>query len=143
MSEGAGVYTHDGFRPTSASPAVQLPWPDKRLSPNARVHWAVKDKARHEAKETAYFQTYQVAGEWQPPEGPLLLTVQACPPALERKRDLDNVLASLKPTIDGLCHALKIDDSRFAAVTVVRGDPSGAGSVTLEVSPYSGSSCRA
>ena len=38
---------------------VLLPWPDKRLNPNARIHFAQKSKVFAEAKNTAYLLAIQ------------------------------------------------------------------------------------
>ena len=32
-----------------------LPWPDKRLSPNARGHWSTLARAKKVAKQAAYY----------------------------------------------------------------------------------------
>lgn len=137
MSETPGVYTCEGFVPVGQTRplAVRLPYPARLLSPNTHVHWRAKDSSRAEAKEAAYWETYRTAGEWTPPPGLLALTVYIHPPD-KRKRDLDNILSSLKPSIDGMCCALGIDDSRFAAVILVRGEPMTGGAVVLEVGGY-------
>jgi crossover junction endodeoxyribonuclease RusA len=47
------------------------------------------------------------------PEGaPLRVTLRVYPPD-KRRRDWDNVIASLKSGLDGIADALGIDDSRF------------------------------
>jgi crossover junction endodeoxyribonuclease RusA len=47
------------------------------------------------------------------PEGaPLRVTLRVYPPD-KRRRDWDNIVASLKSGLDGIADALSIDDSRF------------------------------
>jgi crossover junction endodeoxyribonuclease RusA len=47
------------------------------------------------------------------PEGaPLRVTLRVYPPD-KRRRDWDNIIASLKSGLDGIADALGIDDSRF------------------------------
>lgn len=87
---------------------VILPWPPKELSPNARVHWAKKAKA---AKKYRYDCGYLAAhARLNVPEGKVTVTFS---PPNNRKRDQDNMIASLKSGIDGICDWMRIDDSTF------------------------------
>jgi len=57
-------------------------------------------------------------------QAPLVFSLPWPPSALSpnaRRHDRDNLLARMKAGIDGVCDALGIDDSRFAAVTVQAG----------------------
>lgn len=90
-----------------------LPWPNRDLSPNARVHWSVRAKAAKLARRRAGDLTI-VAG-WKRmklPEGRLHLWIDAYAPD-RRRRDTDGILSSLKSAIDGIADALGIDDRRF------------------------------
>lgn len=79
--------------------AVCLRWPDAALSPNGRVHYMTKHRAVHRYRLAA---RYKAAGQKRlrkPVCGVLPLV------ATRRRRDLDNVLASLKSALDGLTDA--------------------------------------
>ncbi len=81
---------------------VVLSLPPRELSPNARPHWAAKARAVHQYRETAYLSA--------------LAKRPGCPMRLarvtarfffrnRRRRDRDNLLASLKPAFDGIADA--------------------------------------
>lgn len=111
---------------------VTLPWPDKVLSPNARVHWSRKAKATKAARDAAYWLTWQEVGRnmnW--PGARISLTF--CPPD-KRRRDADNLLASCKGVLDGISDALGIDDSRFTT-SFRMGEPVKGGAVRVEIRP--------
>lgn len=92
---------------------IELPWPDKRLSPNARVHHMTLHRAKRTASDYAFYVTYNAGLELK--EGvdrvPIRWTFH---PPDNRRRDLDNLVASMKAAADGIALALGIDDSRFA-----------------------------
>lgn len=91
---------------------ITLPWPPKQLSPNARIHWATR--ARHaKGYKTACYAITKSAG-LPPPyhTGKIALRLDFYAPT-RRRRDLDNLLASMKAGIDGVAWALGVDDSRF------------------------------
>lgn len=90
---------------------VSLSWPVKELSPNARVHWAQKARAAKSHRAEARTMTPPVP-RW---EWPVSVEIKAHPPD-RRRRDMDNVLASLKPALDGVAEGLGVDDSRFRLV---------------------------
>lgn len=90
---------------------ITLPWPSPKLSPNARLHWSKKAKA-----VKAYRQECMVlarnAGLKTDWDGPIHLWVTFYPPD-RRRRDADNVYASIKALLDGLADALRVNDHRF------------------------------
>jgi len=98
--------------------AITLPWPDSRLSPNARVHWARKAKASKDARRLAYCSAMAAFGSTAPPPVDdciaLNLWLDFYPPD-RRRRDDDNLLSMFKPYRDGLADYLRIDDSRFVS----------------------------
>jgi hypothetical protein len=114
---------------------LNLPWPPKELSPNARVHWSAKSKKAKACREIAYWETKRLmaAGGWQnlPTEGKLLLIVDFYPPD-KRNRDDDNLVGSFKPFRDGIAEALGIDDKRFKTVPDVKDAVAGMVKVRLE-----------
>jgi crossover junction endodeoxyribonuclease RusA len=94
--------------------SIDLPWPPRVLSPNARPHWAALYRAKKAYKQTAKLLTLEAlqgrkcyATDW------LIVVKLIFHPASRRRYDADNMIASLKSGLDGLAEALDIDDSRF------------------------------
>ena len=92
---------------------VVLPWPAYGLSPNARLHWAVKRKLVLVASRVAFAAVYsKTAGRRAVPDGRIGYRCTFFPPD-RRARDEDNLIASLKSSLDGIAQALRIDDKCF------------------------------
>lgn len=98
---------------------IVLPWPDRRLSPNARVHWRVKHAVKAPAREAGKYATYEaVAGGMREARAafagdqPIPVTITFYPPD-KRLRDDDNMIGSLKSFRDGIAEALGVNDRRF------------------------------
>lgn len=110
---------------------LTLPWPPKQLSPNARIHWATK--ARHaKAYKSACYAITRQAGLLPPyPTGKIALRLDFYAPA-RRRRDLDNLLASMKSGIDGVAWALGVDDSRFTFAIALADEIGGFVRMTIE-----------
>jgi Holliday junction resolvase RusA-like endonuclease len=85
-----------------SSMVIVLPLPPRELSPNARPHWAVKARAVRCYREAAYLSALASR-----PGRPLQAAkVTACFFFRDRRRrDRDNLLASLKPAFDGIADA--------------------------------------
>ena len=85
---------------------IELPWPDKRLSPNSRCHWRAKAEATKEARQEAFLLT-------RIPVGTMfnLVARYTFYPPDKRKRDIDNCLSMMKPYQDGVMEALALDDN--------------------------------
>lgn len=114
---------------------IILPWPDKALSPNApKRHWRSKQGAKVAAYSAAFWRTKKALAGKRLAGRCLAVELRFCPPD-GRKRDLDNLFASLKSAMDGMCAALEIDDADIEAVTLTRGIPDEVGEVwvTLRV----------
>src|SRR4051812_11041391 len=95
----------------AAAIELTLPWPDKKLSPNARVHWATKATSTKAARSEAGWAVrrhFHVRPNWTRAAVGLVF----CPPD-ERRRDLQNCIGSSKALVDGIADALGIDDSKF------------------------------
>jgi crossover junction endodeoxyribonuclease RusA len=90
---------------------VVLPWPDARLNPNVRVHWAVKSPITKAARDAACYAT-KAAQARVDHDGPIALRVTFCAPD-KRQRDRDNCIASCKAYMDGIADALGVNDARF------------------------------
>jgi crossover junction endodeoxyribonuclease RusA len=90
---------------------ILLPWPHAKLNPNARAHWGERAKRSRTARKAAYYLA-KVAGASAPASGPVNLLIKFYPPD-NRGRDMDNAIAALKPSLDGLADAMKVNDNRF------------------------------
>ena len=92
---------------------VVLPWPSKDLSPNARVHWSNKSKAAKAYRAACGWQVLSVPRPTFAAAGPITLDIEFVEPDHRYKRDMDNMLASIKSGIDGIADALGVNDRRF------------------------------
>lgn len=115
---------------------LELPWPSRKLHPNARVHWSQKasatKKARSEAKmlcQSSIRSSGVDAAGW---EGAKIL-VQFFPPD-NRRRDMDGMIASHKAAQDGIADALGLDDNLFE-VTYRKSTPIHPGAVVVILEP--------
>ena len=100
--------------------SIDLPFPPKELSPNARLHWAAKARAKKAYREDCFYTAkLQKVG---PMRNELLKVHIVFFPPDKRKRDWDNMLAAAKSGLDGLADAIKVDDSQWR--------------ISFDVSPY-------
>jgi crossover junction endodeoxyribonuclease RusA len=93
---------------------LELPFPPRSLSPNARVHWAQKAKAAKSYKTSCFYLAKEV-GIHQPfldIGGDIFLRIE-WHPKTANAFDQDNAIASLKAGLDGLALAWSVNDSRF------------------------------
>jgi crossover junction endodeoxyribonuclease RusA len=102
---------------------IILPYPNSELMPNRKngKHWGATVKAKDAARDNAYFSTLEVLKAQQLTHGGLIPLQITFVQADKRHRDLDNLLAASKPTIDGIAKALRVDDSIFEPITILRG----------------------
>lgn len=97
---------------------IVLPWPDKKLSPNARLHWRAKVGPRTDAKRVAAWSAFTAEGfhrarqALQANDEPIPVTITFYPPD-KRHRDDDNMIGSFKAARDGIADALGVNDRRF------------------------------
>lgn len=115
---------------------ITLPWPDRRLNPNARMHFralaAVKKQARTDAHILATVaiplsaKRAIAAGD-----GKIPIEVRFYPPD-NRHRDDDNAIASFKAARDGIADSIGVDDRRFRPVYRFM-DPDKPGRVEVEI----------
>ncbi len=92
----------------------KLAWPEACLSQNHRGHWATsaprKKKARMVAKRVCKAALRN--GKLLRKEH-LSVTLTFHPPELKRRRDLQNLIGSMKYGVDGIADAVGMDDSQF------------------------------
>lgn len=110
---------------------IELPWPPKELSPNARIHWAKLAKSKKAYRQAcAWAAKGQGAQPLAAEKLHLSLTFYA---PTRRTYDLDNALARMKAGLDGLADVLGVDDKHWS-LSIRRGDTTG-GKVLVEVTP--------
>lgn len=109
---------------------VTLPWPSSALSPNARGHWAAKARHAKLARQDAWVLAMK-AGLRGVGWSSARVAIEFCPPD-RRKRDLDNMLASLKPSLDGIVDLIGVDDADWS-ISITRGEPVKGGAVVVTI----------
>lgn len=114
------------------------PWPHKNLSPNARVHWARKSRVAKTYRDIGKYLTLSQLRSKKIHFGnkKIHLFITFYPPD-RRRRDEDNLSASLKSLKDGLADALGVDDRQFQSHPFVSDEVRAGGEVviTIAVSP--------
>jgi crossover junction endodeoxyribonuclease RusA len=111
---------------------IELPWPAKELSPNARGHWAKMARFKKGARELAGWTAKEAGWESQRARSNLAIITVTFHAPDKRRRDLDNAIASFKSAQDGIADALGIDDSKWA-VSYRFGDVVKGGRVVVEL----------
>jgi crossover junction endodeoxyribonuclease RusA len=113
--------------------AIDLPWPNSALSPNARIHWRPKAAIAKTSRQHAIWLARAAGIRANDPDIPERLTVTAIfMPPDNRRRDLDNMLASMKPALDGISYAIGVDDSKWE-IALRRGSVVKGGCVRIEL----------
>ena len=93
---------------------IFLPWPSTKLSPNARVHWAVLNAEKRRYKQACYILAKNALKDvGRPKSEKLHLDIEFFPPS-RREYDLDNALARLKAGLDGIAYAIGVDDKHWS-----------------------------
>lgn len=111
---------------------IRLPWPPKALHAHAKGHWKPKATATKKVRRDAYVMALG-AGVARYPEAELEFSY--CPPD-RRKRDVHNVHHAMKPVIDGIADAMKVDDNDFRCVFPSKfQDPTKGGCVLVHIRP--------
>lgn len=93
---------------------LTLPWYPKELNPNSSCHFHVKAKKKAIYKNECYWLTKMAN---IPKADYKELSIIFYKPN-KRYMDLDNMLASIKSGLDGMCLALEIDDRVFKKITI-------------------------
>lgn len=107
MAEAGCVYT------------LRLSWPAPALWQNRRTHWSQRSRATSVARYEAWGAAVEAGMSgiawrslaWQTPT-----LVFAFHPPDGRRRDLQNMPATQKATIDGIAQAMGCDDAGFRCV---------------------------
>ena len=122
---------------------IVLPWINTILLPNEHDgiiqhgtragKFAVK-AARDDAKQTAYYLALQAAfgRDELSADGDLNVSIEYNPPPRSRP-DNDGVHRALKPSLDGIAQALRVNDYHFNPVRIWRGPHVDGGAVTITI----------
>lgn len=112
---------------------VELPWPDKRLSPNGRVHWGTRASSVLAARMEGQYACMAAGLRKGCLSGTEALRVGVTfHPPDRRRRDDDNMISSCKALRDGVSAFLGVDDSKW--VTTYRvAEPRKGGAVIVHM----------
>lgn len=117
---------------------LTLPWPDKRLSPNARLHWRAKAQVIKRARWNASYAVLEAANGTLSETRKAVADLRLIPivvrfyPPDARHRDDDNMVGSFKAMRDGIADALGVNDRRFRPHYIFA-DPEAPGRVEVEL----------
>ena len=112
---------------------IVLGWPNRALSPNARCHWAIKRKATVAARRESHFEAFRkMEGKRAVPIGKIGVRLSFYPPD-RRARDEDNLIASMKSSLDGIADALRVNDKSFHILEPFVGSPIQGGCVHVDL----------
>lgn len=117
---------------------IVLPYPDKQLNPNARLHFHDLRKIKKAVRaDTAWDVMGQIPVRARQKlaqrEEPMGLHITFIPPD-KHARDLDNAIAAFKAQQDGIADALGVNDKLFRPEYVLA-DPEAPGRVEVTVLP--------
>lgn len=111
----------------------ELPWPDRRLSPNARENWRTTARLKRAFRARCRVIGEQVGlGYLRGSENAVSVHLTFFPPD-RRARDWDNMLAAMKSGLDGVADAMGVDDSKWRVAFEVA-EPEKGGVVLVQVS---------
>jgi len=116
---------------------VNLPWPPKETSANAsgQGKWRAKSDAAKSYKATCAW--ILVAAKIKPVDfGPVTVLVTFNPTGQTSRYDLDNMLGRCKQGLDAVAEAIGVDDAEWREMRLIRGKKGGAGSITVQITPY-------
>ena len=112
---------------------IILPYPNPALMPNRKHghHWATTQQAKAKARQEAYL----LSGSLKYTGGGLKITFYTPD---NRKRDLDNLLAAMKPALDGMAQAIGVDDALFDEIHLKKTKAQNKAAARVEIELLSG-----
>lgn len=111
---------------------IILPYPNKWLNPNARLHWRKLAELRQDARTVGIAAIRNM--ELRIPDVDSQMFIKAIPPD-NQKRDDDNIISSLKSYRDGIFQALEVNDRRVRLTSFGFGEPCKPGAVYIWIEP--------
>lgn len=124
---------HNGNCGQSLTFLVELPWPPRALSPNARGHWAATAKVKKTFRAKCAHLGRQAGLQQAAGAGQGVRVHLSFFPPDKRGRDWDNLLASMKAGLDGLADAMGVDDRHWRLSFDVSDDTTPGGQVLATV----------
>lgn len=112
---------------------IELPYPERTLSPNARPHHFKLYRAKKAAKNAAWAITKAARISIPAGDVPVMIGLVFHPPT-KNLPDEDNAIASMKSALDGVALALGVDDSCFRLERPVIAAPVKGGKVVVTIS---------
>jgi crossover junction endodeoxyribonuclease RusA len=116
---------------------ITFPWPNHDLHPNARVIWQVKQLRVKTARKDGYWLTMACETRWAftgfVGAMEVLYTFHSPNKA---HRDIDNLIANMKPTLDGVMDALGTNDNQVKRVIGEWGPVVKGGEVVMTLRPF-------
>ena len=109
---------------------IILPFPDPSLMPNRKngSHWAKTNAIKKKAISDAFYITKSS----KPINIKNGLQITFYTPTKHR-RDNDNLLAAMKPYLDGFAQAIGVDDANFNPLVIKRIDGVGKNNARVEI----------
>lgn len=107
---------------------IALPWPHPSLSPNSRKDRRAATPHRKAYREAGFYAAKEAGAEIHENAE---LAIKFFPPDRKR-RDLDNMLASIKAGLDGIALAACVDDSGWM-LSIEKSEPVKGGAVLIQV----------
>lgn len=107
---------------------IHLPWPPRELSANSRKDRRATTDKRQRYREAGFYAANEAKVK-VPADA--TLSIMFFPPD-KRRRDLDNMLASIKYGLDGIALASGVDDHGWS-LTLERKEPVKGGAVLVQV----------
>lgn len=114
---------------------ITLPWPNKILSPNSRVHWTKKSQAVKKARMDGYNAALAAGyrkSSFADYEGRIHVWIDYYAKT-KNYPDADNCLSSSKANIDGIADAIGVNDKRFVPHPCVRDETIKGGKVVIRL----------
>ena len=109
--------------------AITLPWPPASLSGHNKGHWRAKSAIVAKHRQWAHDATL-AAKIRAPATGDIPIIIAFYPP--DRRGDRVNFPNRIKPVLDGIAQALKVNDSRFLP-SYIFGEPEKNGRVIVTI----------
>lgn len=89
---------------------ITLPWPSQKSSMNSREHWSKKAASQKAQKHAAAMLCRHLPKCEH--KNDIEVTIIFFPPD-NRRRDADNLLSSIKLSLDAIAEQIGVDDSKF------------------------------
>jgi len=107
--------------------------PDSVLLPNSRAHRLRRNAAAQEQRAVSRLATMQALSNRTVSATAFELDISVAWPKGRKRPDLDNCIASLKSTIDGVADAIGIDDRHMTGIRVSQRMSNNGGGVDVHV----------